>query len=55
MFWDENFWENIAIDYISSMAKILTLILLGLGGYEVYAYKNRKKRKNNKKLKIKNN
>ena len=50
MFWDEQFWENILINYVSTMATAISLFILGFSGYEVYVY--RKKR--NKKTKINN-
>ena len=49
MFWDENFWENFLVNYCSSLAATVTLFLLGLGTYEAYRYRKRKKynKKNN--------
>ena len=50
MFWDENFWESLIINYLGSLGAAVTLILLGLGGYEIYVYIG-KKRKKLKKIK----
>ena len=44
MFWDEQFWETILINYVSALGVAVTLFALGFGGYEVYIYRKRKKK-----------
>jgi|GEM_PF-5295854 len=52
MLWDENFWESVLINYLSSVAAAMTLFVLGLGGYEAYLYKKRRKQKKQNKTNL---